>query len=53
MTVDEVVAEARRRIDENSRDKKGSWATTPDWANYFQGYRDALGELIEWLEEAK
>jgi hypothetical protein len=56
---DALIAEVRRRI--NDADSRESFVvsasttrwveSTPSWGDYFTGYRDALGELIEWLEE--
>lgn len=55
MTTHELLAELRRRIaelDTQQRDiRSATNSIVPRWASYFQGYRDALGEFIEWLEE--
>lgn len=55
MTDAEWIAELRRRIEQTRTQEQKtlhSWEhTTPQWATYFQGYRDALSELIETIQE--
>jgi hypothetical protein len=54
MTRAELIAELRRRIAEANAQEKGLPAATdvivPSWATFFNGYREALERMIEWLE---
>ncbi len=55
MTDDELITELRNRIErtktQESKPTDAWFSPTPKWV-YFQGYRDALGELIEVIQES-
>jgi len=50
----DMLVELRRRFAvANAMEKsqpRDTDAFTPSWANFFTGYRDALHEVIAWLE---
>lgn len=50
---DALIDEIRRRLDLTNL-QEAAVATAPpppSWGSYFGGYRDALHELLEYLEE--
>lgn len=55
MTDAEMLTELRKRIamsrTAEQKTIKAWEGVTPQWATYFEGYRDALGALIETIEE--
>lgn len=55
MTNAELIAELRRRIKQTREQEQKTlvaWeGAIPGWATYFQGYRDAISEIIETIQD--